>query len=204
MDEDVPARRSRQGAEEQVLDLVLLNVGGPLGGKLAGEVSIVSDLGPDEPFPQKPGCRNDDYGREWDRQPAESSPKRWDNFLRLSFFDSGYLSRLKPLFDLCELSPEFLNVWIAFFPCFFQAAQDRTIQGFWDLGVEQPGRLRGLDSVFHGHGQGLVSLEGKPAGEHLEQDYAQGIYVCPAVSRLSLNLFRGHVVGRPDQHGALG
>jgi hypothetical protein len=56
-----------------------------------------------------------------------------------------------------------------------------------------------LSEVCPQHRRVLVGLEGRRAGERLEQDAAQGVHVGPSVDVFSLDLFRGHVLDRPHE-----
>ena len=54
------------------------------------------------------------------------------------------------------------------------------------------------------HGQVLVALEGRPAGQHLERRAGQGVQVGPAVDRTALDLLGRHVVDRAEELAGAG
>ncbi len=49
--------------------------------------------------------------------------------------------------------------------------------------------------MLHDHRRWGIGVEGDPAGEHLVEDYAQGVDVAAGIHRVALALLRGHVLG---------
>ena len=53
------------------------------------------------------------------------------------------------------------------------------------------------------HVRGRISREGSPAGQHFEEDDAEGPDIGAAIDRLPARLLRGHIGGRTDYRPVL-
>ena len=80
----------------------------------------------------------------------------------------------------------------------------RRFEVVGDVRVDRLRALRRLSLMLHGDAQGCIAPERNPAGGHLIQNYAKGIYIRPMIDVFRFRLLRRHVLRRPDQHTRTG